>query len=145
MNIALPIWNERISPVFDTSRRIMVVRISESGSEDYEEIDVGEIHPAERVKMLEKMDTDILICGAVSNPVARLLAAANIRTIPWISGPVEEVMAAFRRGELDEPCYRMPGCGGMGRRRRQRGFGRGRGRRREGAGSRYEKGESEVE
>jgi predicted Fe-Mo cluster-binding NifX family protein len=133
MNVVLPIWNERISPVFDTSRRIMVIRIEADGSETTEEIDLGEVHPVARVKMLERIGADILICGAVSNPVARLVEATNIRIIPWVSGSVKDVIDAFRRGELDEPCFRMPGCGRMRRRvsqrrggsRRRRGLGRG--------------------
>jgi predicted Fe-Mo cluster-binding NifX family protein len=132
MYIALPIWNERISPVFDTSRRIMVIRIEADGSETIEEINLGEAPPVARVKMLERMGTDVLICGAVSNPVARLVEATNIRIIPWVSGSVEAVIDAFRRGELDEPCFRMPGCGRMRRSghrwgggRRRRGWERG--------------------
>ena len=128
MNVVLPTWNERISPVFDTSRRLLIVRIQPDGSESMREVALEEVSPALKVNTLKELGADVLICGAVSNPVAGLVEAANIRLIPWVSGGVDEVLAAFKRGELEKPRFRMPGC----RRRRgrfgQRGMGRGRGR-----------------
>ena len=128
MNVDLPTWNERISPVFDTSRRLLIVRIQTDGSETTREVALDEASPARKVNTLKELGADVLICGAVSNPVAGLVEPANIRLIPWVSGGVDEVLAAFRRGELDAPRFRMPGC----RRRRgrlgQRGMGQGRGR-----------------
>ena len=98
MNIVLPTWNERVSPVFDTSRRLLIVQIQEDGSENMREMALDEVSPALKVNMLKELGADVLICGAVSNPVAGLVEAANIRLIPWVSGGVEEVLAAFRRG-----------------------------------------------
>ena len=126
MNIVLPTWNERVSPVFDTSRRLLIVQIQENGSENMREMALDEVSPAFKVKMLKELGADVLICGAVSNPVAGLVEAANIRLIPWVSGGVEEVLAAFRRGELEEPRFRMPGCRRMRGRFGNRGMGRGR-------------------
>mgnify|MGYP001829250703 CR=1 FL=1 len=125
MNIVLPTWNERISPVFDTSRRLLIVRVDEDGNETIREIALDEVSPALKVNVLKQLGTDVLICGAVSNPVAGLVEAANIRLIPWVSGSVDEVLAAFRRGELEEPRFRMPGCRRMRGRFGRRGMGRG--------------------
>ncbi len=126
MNIVLPTWNERISPVFDTSRRLLIVQIQEDGSENMREMFLDEVSPALKVNMLKQLGADVLICGAVSNPVAGLVESANIRLIPWVSGSVDEVLAAFRRGELEEPRFRMPGCQRMRGRFGNRGMGRGR-------------------
>ncbi|MCK4349984.1 MAG: dinitrogenase iron-molybdenum cofactor biosynthesis protein [Candidatus Krumholzibacteria bacterium] len=128
MNVVLPTWNERISPVFDTSRRLLIVRIQADGSESMREVALDEASPLLKVNTLKELGADVLICGAVSNPVAGLVEAANIRLIPWVSGGVYEILAAFKRGELNEPRFRMPGCRRVRGRFGQRGMGRGRGR-----------------
>jgi predicted Fe-Mo cluster-binding NifX family protein len=77
-----------------------------------------------RAARIAELHLDLLVCGAVSRPLAEMLAAAGVRLEPWISGEVEDVLGALTAGQLDRPRYRMPGCcGGRGQ-----GRGRGRGR-----------------
>ena len=121
MKIALPIWNDRISPLFDTSGRVLIFDIEGGSAGEWEEHDVQGLIPPMKVRRIKELGAGVLICGAVSNPVAHLVESAGIELVPWVSGPVDEVIAAFQMGELDRPRYFMPGCG---RRRRRRGGGR---------------------
>ena len=132
MKVAVPIWNRRISPLFDTACRVVIQDIDAEEGGGSEEHDLQGLIPPMKVRRIKELGADVLICGAISNPVAYLVESAGMRLVPWISGPVDEVLAAFQAGQLDEPRYFMPGCGRM--RRRRSGGGRGRGGGRGGAG-----------
>jgi predicted Fe-Mo cluster-binding NifX family protein len=120
MNVAMAVWQERISPVFDVSRSLRVVRISPEGKEESrEEIGIDLAYPSQRVTLLMDLQTEVLICGAVSAPLAEMIVAAGIQLIPFVAGEAEEVLGVFLRGELPSPAYTQPGC--CGRRRRCRG------------------------
>ena len=127
MKIALPIWNNRISPLFDTACMVLIWSVDGEGVGEREEHDLRGLHPQVRVRRIKELGADILICGAVSNPVAYLVERADIKLIPWVSGPVDEVIKAFRSGQLDRSRYFMPGCGRMRGRRGQPGTRRRRG------------------
>ena len=116
MKVALSIWNNRISPVFDTSRHILIVEVVDGEEKSRGEHSIEELFPPLRARRIKELGIDLLICGAISNPVACLIDSLGIRLLPWVSGEVEEVLGAFKRGELAQPRYLMPGCRGGGRR-----------------------------
>jgi predicted Fe-Mo cluster-binding NifX family protein len=120
MNLAIPIWNDRISPLLDTACRIMICSVGPGGYGEREEHDLRGLIAPMKVRRIKELGADVLICGAVSKQVAFLIDRTGIKLVPWISGPVDEVLDAFRAGLLDEPRYFMPGCRGRGRRRRRR-------------------------
>ncbi|MBN2184907.1 MAG: hypothetical protein JW746_06225 [Candidatus Krumholzibacteriota bacterium] len=132
MKVAIPIWNQRISPVFDTACRIIVADIREGREVSRNEYDIGGFSPAERVRQLESLGINMLVCGAISNRQAQLVDSMNIAVIPWVSAEIEEVLGALSRGSIGETDFLMPGCRGRGRRRRGSGgdCNAGRGRRR---------------
>lgn len=138
MKIALPEWNGRISPVFDTAGRLTVVRIEGGAEIERESIPIVEDRPGQRAMRLAETGVSTLICGAVSNGMARAIEAIGIAVIPWIAGEIDEIVAAFLAGRLEGPSFRMPGCGGgrMRRERRCRGGGWGDRTGRDGRGSR---------
>jgi predicted Fe-Mo cluster-binding NifX family protein len=127
MKVALPEWNGRISPVFDSAGRLIVVRIEGGAEVGRESLAIFEERPGPRAMRLSQTGVSILICGALSNGMARAIDAVGITVIPWIAGDIDEVIAAFVAGTLDRPAFRMPGCGG-GRMRRGRCGCEGRGR-----------------
>ena len=135
MRIGIPTWNGRISPVLDTAKRVIVVDTGNSERQVRKEVALEPRGLPVRAARIAELGLDLLVCGAVSRPLAELLTAARVPLRPWIAGEVEDVLDAAMTGQLDRPRYRMPGCcEGSGRRR-----GRGRthtGRR--GAGRRNE-------
>lgn len=123
MTVAFAVWDNRISPVFDTAGTLLVAEM-EGGrvtGRRREPMD-GDL-PSEKVARLKALGVETLVCGAISRPLAGMIAAEGIRLVPFVAGTVEEVVAAYAQGLLPGPTFAMPGCG---RRRRGR-FGRGRG------------------
>lgn len=122
MRVGIPIWNGRVSPVLDTAERVVVVDTEAEPGEVREEVALEPRRLPLRAARIAELRLDLLVCGALSRPLAEILAAAGVRLEPWISGEVEDVLGALTTGQLDRPRYRMPGCCGG------RGQGRGRGR-----------------
>lgn len=103
MKVAIPIFRSRVSPVFDWSTRLLLVRIRSGREETGEEIEVGGLDLLERVERLSNAGTDVLICGAIGDFVARLLESKGIRVIPW-------VVHALASDEFPHDRFLMPGC-----------------------------------
>ena len=122
MKVALPIWEGRVSPVFDTAGRLLVARIEAGEIESRREESIAAPSAAGRVSRLRELEVEVLICGAISRPLGDLVSAAGIRLVPFVTGAVDEILKAFVSGTLDGPAYLMPGCCGM---RRRCGGGRG--------------------
>jgi len=110
--IAIPRWNGRVSPVFDTASRLLVVEVGEEGECSRFETDISEHFLPSKSIRLTGLGVDTLICGAISRPLAYMITTAGIKLIPWISGQVEDVLQAFITGTLFDLRFMMPGCAG---------------------------------
>lgn len=130
--IAIPTWNGRISPVFDTTLRLLVVEVGEECEYSRFETDISEHFIHSKTKRLIELGIDTLICGAISGQLAYMVTTAGIELIPWISGKVEEVLQAFLSGNLFNKQFLMPGHPGYWGSGPGGGHGRGMGRRRRG-------------
>jgi predicted Fe-Mo cluster-binding NifX family protein len=119
VRVAIPIWNERVSPVFDAARRLVLVDVEGGTEQARREEVIQECFVAQRARRLTELGVNVLICGAISRQLAAVLAASGITVIPWTAGPVEEVLVAYLNGRLPDPRWLMPGCGI--RRQRHRG------------------------
>jgi len=111
--IAIPTWNGQISPVFDTAQEILVLGPEEE-PDQAQRVCLAEVLPQARARRLRELGVGVLLCGAISRPLAWLLMSQGIEVIPNLSGSVKEVIAAFRRGEAPLGQYLMPGCRGFG-------------------------------
>ena len=120
MKVAMAVWQEHVSPVFDASRSLRIISLDDAGSENGREtVEVQVAYPSQRVTLLMDLEADVLICGAISAPLADMVTAAGIRLIPFVAGEAEAALGAFMRGELPSPAFTMPGCGGRRRRHRR--------------------------
>lgn len=59
---------------------------------------------------MQELGVAVLICGGISRPLRQMIEACGIRVYPWMAGPVDEVLEAYRQGRLHEPRWMMPGC-----------------------------------
>jgi predicted Fe-Mo cluster-binding NifX family protein len=124
MRVAIPVWQESVSPVFDVARNLLLVDVK-AGVEQKRWLEpVNETDLLARAGRLKALSVSILLCGAVSWPLEQTLVSAGIEVIPHLCGDVNEVLGAYLSGRLWDRIFVMPGCGG----RRHR-WGRGRGAR----------------
>ena len=110
MRIAIPVWEGKVSPVFDTASRLLIVEMKDQGETSRFEIYLDEHNLSRRCFRMLGMEIDILICGAISRPFSRMIIAAGIDLIREISGHAEEVLQAYLKGNLFHSRFLMPGC-----------------------------------
>ncbi len=134
MLIAVPIWEGRVSPVFDVAQRLVLSDVEAGRVVNTTELAMPSPGLLGRVEFLAREKVEVLLCGAISGCVRNVLYDHGIRVVPCVCGPVEQVVQAFLENRLVEEGLVMPGCGcgrGAGR---GRGLGRGGGARRQGRG-----------
>ena len=95
MKVALTAWEDRISPVFDSSRRLLIAEIDngEIVSKRYESF-FPEMS-ARLAGVLKSLGIDVLICGAISQFPASILENSGILLIPFVSGNADMVSPIF--------------------------------------------------
>jgi predicted Fe-Mo cluster-binding NifX family protein len=120
MRVAVPIWGEVVSPLFDSAGTLLVVRFGRDGEMDRQQLAIAGAAPAVRAQLLVRVGVEVLLCGAISRSVQRMLKASGITVVGWVTGPVDEVLEAFIADELDRPRFQLPGCCGRGQQRRRR-------------------------
>ncbi|MDT8390652.1 MAG: NifB/NifX family molybdenum-iron cluster-binding protein [Lentisphaeria bacterium] len=111
MRIALAVLNNRIAPVFDTARHLIV--FDDNDEKVRREVSLIEEVPLHRARQLADIGVNVLICGAVSRPLRAMIQAWGVEIHPFVSGDVTDILQAYRDGRLDTPDFAMPGCRGM--------------------------------
>jgi predicted Fe-Mo cluster-binding NifX family protein len=115
MRLAIPLWQGRVSPIFDEANRILLVDISEREEQRRHEQSLATRNPFERAHLLPRLGVHVLICGMISQTQQTAVASAGIQIIPHICGPMDEVIAAFLDGRIESGAMLMPGCSGRKR------------------------------
>jgi len=126
MKVALPIWENRLSPVFDTATRLLVVQLQENekGQEWSRtmEIPLAGLSGQGRINQILGNGIQVLLCGAISRPLYDMLQLHGIEVVAFLTGSVESVLQGYLAEQLADPRYQMPGCcHRRGRARRGRG------------------------
>ena len=123
MKIALSVWKDCISTVFDAADQLLVVEKNGDGELKRTFFRLNSADGASRTMQLKEMKIDVLICGAISRPQEAAIAATGITVHPFMRGSVQEIIDAYESGQLHTAAFALPGCRG-------RGFGAGRGKQR---------------
>ncbi len=121
MTIAVPTWRNQVSPVLDEAENFTVVEFKGGKQVKSVLINLAGKSQLERIKQLEAIGADVILCGAVSNYYYNLVSSRNIELIPWLRGNVNTVLSAFMSNGLEQKRFIMPGC--RRRRRMCRRFG----------------------
>jgi len=128
MKVAVTVFEGSISTVCDFCNRLWLFDIEEGEPRNRSTVSFeSSLWPA-RVHQLKGLDVRVLLCGALSRPLERMLQMAGIEVIPWLCGPVEEILRAYLRGGLPVARFSLPGCSRQGESPQGRGV-RGCGRR----------------
>jgi len=121
MRAAFSIWDNRIAPVFDTSERIRIIDVASGKMGDWFQFDLPSDLPLLKILRLTELKVDILVCGAISREMHKLIDAYGIQVVPFVTGDITEISEALVSGQNDWSGFAMPGCDVPGHRRRFRG------------------------
>lgn len=120
--IAVPIYNDIVSNVFDFAHRLLLVDVENGKEISRCEVDLKGLSLPQRTDKLKALEVNVLICGAVSRLLANMVTQSDIEILPYVTGKIENVLSAYIAGQIG-PEFSMPGCWSGAR----RGFGRRRG------------------
>ena len=128
MKIAIPIYKDSISNVFDFAHRLLLVDIENGREADRSEVALESQLLPQRTGQLKDLGIDVLICGAISRTLANMVITSGIHVLPYVTGSIDDVLQAYLTGQLVKPEFSMPGCWpgarkGFGRRGGQGGRG----------------------
>ncbi len=121
MKTAFTVWNNRIAPVFDVSRRIHLVESDQGCIVAQSRVSLDNKMPAYKARQLAEMGVETLVCGAISRSVQSMVAAYGIELVAFINGDLQAVIEAWQGGQLDSEAFLMPGCRGRSGRRFNKG------------------------
>ena len=110
MKLAITIWGNRVSPVFDAAATLLVAHIENRLIIKKSYISFDPDTPSDLIKLLKKMHIPILICGAISTKPADLIINNDIKLISFVTGNALKLIENFARKQTIEKSYMMPGC-----------------------------------
>lgn len=112
MTIAIPVSQERISPVLDTAARLLLVTRRRGKETGRREFVLNPLPTEDLARGLAELRADLILCAALSEELLRALERNGVRVRSHLCGEVESVLRAFRCGQLGRNEFRMPGCWG---------------------------------
>ena len=123
MKVAIPVYGDYVSNVFDFAHRLLLVDIENGKETQRREVEIEDFSLPQRAGQLKTLEVDVLVCGAVSQLLANMVTQSGIEVLPFVTGNIENVLGAYMAGQLTRPEFSMPGCWpgarrGLGRRRR---------------------------
>ena len=110
MKTSLTVWENRICPVADSARQLLVVDVEARTIRGRLTEFLDQESLFYRARRLAEIEAKIFICGAISHFFSSLVEGYGIRLIPFICGEVDEVLDAYLKAFLQSPRFRMTGC-----------------------------------
>lgn len=106
--VCLAAFNDRLASLFDTAMSLEVYVRQQDGAMHQGRVMLPGTDPYFRVRALLACRVDVLICGAISSRLLRLLRQSGIEVLPWFRGTLAEVLHAWCVSDLER--LAMPGC-----------------------------------
>jgi len=121
--LAIPVWDDQVSTTFDFARKLLIVEANGEREVSRKEVALGDEPVERKARRIRDLAVQVVLCGAISQPLARAVSQAGVEVIPYVAGQVDNVLAAYLCGQLAQPRFLQPGCrpGARSRWRHQRG------------------------
>jgi predicted Fe-Mo cluster-binding NifX family protein len=96
MKIALTICDGRVSPIFETSREVLIIAL-DAGQETSRTLHlVDGDSTAHRIRWLADEGVNVLICGGIMTSITEMLHAAGVGVVDRARGTVDEALMQYR-------------------------------------------------
>ena len=109
MKVAITVWGNRISPVFDSAQTIMLAEVLDGSVHEQDREFVADSSGAGLAHALIEKEIDTLICGAISERPALIIQQSGIALLSFVGGNAERFLEDYAAGRPLE-LFRMPGC-----------------------------------
>jgi len=109
MKVAMTVWGNRISPVFDSAQTILLADIEDGKIVDRRREFLPRMVAPGLARMVAEKGIDTLICGAISERPSQIIKQSGIKLLSFVGGNAENFLEAYAEGGPLE-LFRMPGC-----------------------------------
>jgi predicted Fe-Mo cluster-binding NifX family protein len=109
VKLAVTVWGNRISPVFDAASTLLVAEIKNKKIAGVYYTAFDPESPIDLIHTLKKNHVAILVCGAISKTPASLILDQQIHLISFVTGNVRQFLDSFALKQTVGKKYRMPG------------------------------------
>lgn len=109
MRVAMTVWGDRISPVLDSARTLLIAEVAGGQVVDRRlEFFAAGFLP-QLMQIIRQQAVEVLICGAVSQELASCIETCDVELVPFLAGDAELILETFARGQ-SVAVFAMPGC-----------------------------------
>jgi predicted Fe-Mo cluster-binding NifX family protein len=109
MKVAITVWGNRISPVFDSAQTILLAEIEQGEIISQKREFLPRLVASGLARMVAEKQIDTLICGAISERPALIIQQSGIALISFVGGNADRFLEDYAAGRPLE-LFRMPGC-----------------------------------
>ncbi|HQL00667.1 MAG TPA: NifB/NifX family molybdenum-iron cluster-binding protein [Smithellaceae bacterium] len=112
MKLALSVFKDCISTVFDSAEQLIIVETDGTANSRKTAHKLFAADPIKRATELKTLGVEVLICGAISRPMQSSIRSQGIAVHPFVRSAVEDVLSAYQNNRLALPVFSLPGCRG---------------------------------
>jgi predicted Fe-Mo cluster-binding NifX family protein len=123
MNVAIPLFKNRVSPRIDIADSLLIYRIDNGVVKGQEKCNLSFEYASQLVSILKKNQIEKIICGGCPQFFLRMLYLYGVEVIPGVIGDPDYIVKQLLSGKL--PDILLNEFIGKGCRRRHRQGGRG--------------------
>jgi predicted Fe-Mo cluster-binding NifX family protein len=111
MEIAIPLFGNRISPRLDCAKKVLLVNILEREKKivSSEEKEFQTVGTSENMDFYLSNEIDTVICGGISIEMQDFLLKHDIRVISWVTGEAQKAQDLFIEDKLVSGAMLCPG------------------------------------
>ena len=115
--LAVTIWKQRISPIFDTTEKLLVVDIERDKPWREMQVQLDRYSALANIYRIFELEVNTLFCGAISGMYANMIQAQGIELISFLGGNARKVLQTYLHSAQGLSSFQMPGCKGQKRKR----------------------------
>lgn len=97
MNIAIPLFKDRVSPHFSTAPEILIVLVERNKVYLVSRLNVTQLSAQERMKKIVSLGVDTILCGSIDGVSREWFRLKGIRIIENVMGDAMEALRDFLR------------------------------------------------
>jgi len=101
MKIAIPVFQTKISPRFDSTQGFILLQIEKRNVMKREELPTKDWPSSAKIKQLVDLGVDTLICGGIDLESMQQLNFNGIKIYSWITGEIEDAITRFLNQGLE--------------------------------------------
>ena len=101
MRVAIPVFQSKISPRFDSTQEFVLLEIEKSKVMKREDLPTKGWPLSAKLNQMVDLNVDTLICGGIDLESMQHLSFSGIKVYSWITGEVEDVVTCFLNRGLE--------------------------------------------